>query len=66
MSIANEHLSLNATVTADGSIHLTGSIKSPSKYYKKYLLAANPIDRMLTASFLKEYSSYLVLEFIKK
>ena len=26
----------------------------------------NPIDRMLTASFLKVYSSYLVLEFIKK
>ena len=64
MSISNEHLTLNATITADGFIHLTGSIKSPSKYQQKYLMAANPIDRMMnyTGSGLPFTSPFIAFE----
>ena len=64
MSISNYHLTLNATVTSDGLIHLTGSIKNPSKYKHKYLMAANPIDRMMnyTGSGLPFTSPFIAFE----
>ena len=64
MSISNDHLVLNASVTNDGVIHLTGSIKNPSKYQQKYLLAANPMDRMMnyTGSGLPFTSPFIAFE----
>ena len=47
--LENDHVELHANVM-EQTVYLTGSIKRPSNYNEKYIMAPNPIDRMLNYS----------------
>ena len=47
--LENDDVTLHATVMND-QVRLTGSISKASKYIERYIMAPNPIDRMLNYS----------------
>lgn len=48
--LENDAVELHVTRFGENQLQITGSLNKPSKYTERFLMAANPIDRMMNYS----------------